>query len=80
MIRIRNSNGQVSELKQDGFVELLDANGSVAMVFVLDAKIPSVEVVQAGTPAAQRYSRLFQVPFVPVVTVKNLPNPPKLTS
>lgn len=80
MIRIRTSTGQVTEVLQEGFVEILASSGEVAMALFLDPKVPSVEVIQAGTPAARRYGGLFQVPFVPVVTINNLPQPAKLPS
>lgn len=69
MLRLRSKEGIVTEIQDLQFVEICDQDGGVARVLYQDAN-GIIRGFQSGEPDADRYAKLFNVNFTPIVNLR----------
>lgn len=68
MIRIRGTDGKVTEVPAGHFVEICDVEGRPARIFHQDNN-GVIRVMSPEDPDAVRYSALFKVPLARVIVL-----------
>ena len=73
MLRIRDTNGVASEIHEKfRFLEVCDTAGKIAVLIFVD-DTGAVKLVEADTPEAERYQKLFRsqkLEFCPIIHIK----------